>query len=303
MSKLQNFWISLLGLLLGLGLGLLVAWLFAPVQYVDTTPATLRVDFKDEYRLLIASAFASNLDILRANARIGSLADQNPIQAIGAQAQRMMSDNSSSDDLKMLTDLSQALQITPTPSFTPTIEDTSTSTSTPTETASATVEPTQTATSTQAAPTVLSPTITVTPTATLEPTSTPTPKPIPTLAPRATQTLTPTPAAVFKLSKNTPFCDSTQPGLLKVNLTNSAGKPAAGIELDITWLGGDEAFFTGLKPEIGFGYADFKMADNTEYALSLSNGATRITGLTTSKCTDPQGGIFPGGILLEFKQP
>ena len=56
MSKKQIFWFSLLGLILGSSLGLVVAWIVAPVQYVDTDPSTLRVDFKDEYRLLIASA-------------------------------------------------------------------------------------------------------------------------------------------------------------------------------------------------------------------------------------------------------
>jgi len=298
---IKNFWFSLSGLILGLALGILVAWIFAPVQYVDTTPSTLRVDFKDEYRLLIASAYASNLDILRARARIETLGDQDPITAIAAQAQRLMAENNPAGGIQVLANLSEALQATPVVEFTRTPEATSTETGTATDAVSPT-EPTQTPTATLYVPTELISTLTptATPAATATFTTSPTPKPIPTIAPRPTQTLTPTPATVFEFTKKTISCDPAQPGLLKVLLTNSAGKPAPGIELNITWVGGNESFFTGLKPEMGYGYADFKMADNTEYALSLSGGATRITGLTTSKCPD---GTNSGGILLEFKQP
>ena len=306
MSKKQIFWFSLLGLILGSSLGLVVAWIVAPVQYVDTDPSTLRVDFKDEYRLLIASAYASNTDLLRARARLGILADRDSFAALGEQAQRMMASNASTDDIQMLANLSQDLRNTPIVVLSPTPDATSTETAAPTSTMSSTPSPTSSPTSTATdVPTDLSPTLTATftasPTATFTPTITP--KPIATLAPRPTQTLTPTPAKAFVMVKKTAFCDPATPGLLQINLTNAAGKPAAGIELDITWLGGDETFFSGLKPELGYGYADFTMLENTEYALSLSGGGTRVTSLTTAKCTDPHGGTYPGGIHLELKQP
>jgi hypothetical protein len=91
--------------------------------------------------------------------------------------------------------------------------------------------------------------------------------------------------------------------LLQVLLENTNGEPAAGIELVITWLGGEEHFFSGLKPELGNGYADFVMTPDVEYTLSMSNGGTPITGLISPACTAADGSAYSGGILLEFKQP
>ena len=303
MNKKQVFLISLLGLGFGLGIGLLVAWVLAPVQFIDTTPASLRVDFKDEYRFMIASAFAANSDLLRAQARLDTLSDPDPIKVFGQQAQRMLANNSPMSEIQVLTDLSTALQSQPTVVYSPVpaMTDLATDTLTPTPTIQATPttspSPTETITS--------YPSFTPTPTATqtVAATLTPQQKPISTLAPRSTQTSSPKPSTPFKLVKQSTICDPAQPGLLQVNLSNSDGKPAAGVELVITWLGGEEHFFTGLKPELGYGYADYSMTGNIEYALSLSDGGTRLTGLSTPKCTTTQGNTYPGGLDLEFKRP
>jgi hypothetical protein len=105
------------------------------------------------------------------------------------------------------------------------------------------------------------------------------------------------------LSNQSSFCDPIQPGLLQITLTNSAGKPAAGVELVITWFGGEEHFFTGLKPEISYGYADYTMTGSVEYALTLASSGTRVTGLLAQTCTNKDGSSYPGSIHLEFKQP
>ena len=74
-------------------------------------------------------------------------------------------------------------------------------------------------------------------------------------------------------------------------------------QVGMEWSGGEEHFFTGLKPELGHGYADYRMTAGTEYALSLSAGGTRITGLSAPPCLDASGNPYPGGLHLEFKQP
>ena len=71
----------------------------------------------------------------------------------------------------------------------------------------------------------------------------------------------------------------------------------------ITWAEGEEHFFTGFKPELGYGYADFRMTEQIEYTLSLSTSGTRFNGLKTPRCKDAQGKAYPGGMKLEFKQP
>ncbi len=76
------------GLLVGFGLGLLIAWVLAPVRYTDTAPDRLRADFKDAYRALIALAYWGNPDLVRAQSRLALLGDPNPAQALAVQAQQ-----------------------------------------------------------------------------------------------------------------------------------------------------------------------------------------------------------------------
>jgi hypothetical protein len=212
-----------------------------------------------------------------------------------------------------MSDLAGALQSLPTAIQNTEAPATTEATGTPIQHSSQTPPPSQTTLpSPTSRPTIfLSPTPTATWTAlptptftsTIEPSLTPEQKPISTLVPRPTPTSSPTPAKAFVLSKKLTFCEPTQPGQLQVNLTNSTIKPAAGVELVITWSGGEEHFFTGLKPELGYGYTDFTMTAKIEYALSLSAGETRVTGLSAPPCVDLQGNAYPGGIRLEFSQP
>ena len=300
MNQKRGFLFLITGLVLGIGIGLLVAWGIAPVQYIDTTPSTLRFDFKDEYRYLIAAAYTASGDLPRAQARLTTLADADPVKALGAQAQRMLADNVSMEKIRILANLSEALQTQPTANAVSTLpEPVSPTPVLPSSEASATLAATN-------LPTVLAET------ATSEPVSGPTleedtPAPLPTAiftaTPRATQTTTPTPGAPFVLVNQATACEPAQPGLLQVYLVNGTFQPVAGVELVITWFGGEEHFFTGLQPEIGYGYADYQMTENTEYALSLSAGGTRVTGLKAPPCTDPNGKTYPGSIHLEFKQP
>ncbi len=308
MKEKRGFWFLLSGLGLGLALGMGISWGLAPVQFTETTPASLVPEFKDDYRFMIASAYKADSDLPRAQARLGTLLDHDPIKALGEQAQRMLTGNLPMDEVQLIADLSSALQNqpTPAPSPSPEISLTAASSASPppeitqqSQTPTSTQVTSQTPTLTQAAN--LTPAFTMT--ATIQETSTSTPKPIATIPVRPTQTVTATPAVPFELLKQSTVCNTTHPGLLEVFLTNSAGKPAAGIELVITWFNGEEHFFTGLKPELGLGYADFEMSENVEYALSLSGGNTRVTGLSLEKCSNPQGGKYPGGIRLDLKQP
>ncbi len=292
MNQKFGFLALIIGLAFGLGLGLLVSWGLAPVQYVDTAPATLRFDFKDDYRYMIASAYTASGDLPRAQARLATLSDADPIKALGAQAQRMLAENISMDKIRVLANLSEALQAQAVNPIPPIALPTSAELIAP-------------VTPEVAAPSEWVETDTPEPGAepALEETPAALSTPIFTATPRATRTITPTPSAPFELVNQSTFCEPSQPGLLQVFLVNGAFQPVAGIELVITWFGGEERFFSGLKPEIGYGYADYQMAANTEYALSLSAGGTRVTGLKAPECANPDGKVYPGGIHLEFKQP
>ena len=300
MKESRGFLYLFSGLAFGLGLGLFFAWGLAPAQFVDTTPASLRIDFKDEYRFMIASAYKANGDLIRAQARLNTIGDVNPPKALGEQAQRMLSNNSSVQMVQVLADLSEVLQTPPTVAATPSPAPVSPTPlpQLPVDEASSTPQnatPTETGTALANSPEPqLPPTETDTPT--------PIPAPIATLAAHPRPSATATPGPAFELLQQTSLCEPSQPGLLQIYLSNTKSEPVAGVELVITWFGGEEHFFSGLKSEISPGYADYGLSENVEYDLSISPSGTRVTGLRASTCTDASGGSYPGGIRLEFKQ-
>lgn len=79
-------WIRfLIAILVGIGLGLLYGWVIDPVQYTDTAPHTLRIDYKADYVLMVAEAYEYEHDPLLAQQRLSRLGDQPPGEII-AQA-------------------------------------------------------------------------------------------------------------------------------------------------------------------------------------------------------------------------
>jgi hypothetical protein len=53
------------------------------------------------------------------------------------------------------------------------------------------------------------------------------------------------------------------------------GEGVSGVEILITWSGGRDRFFTGFKPEIDPGYADFQMEPGQLYQIELVSAPTR----------------------------
>ncbi len=53
----------LLSIGLGLALGLYYGWVVRPVRYVDTTPDTLRQDYKTDFVLMVAEAWEATQDL------------------------------------------------------------------------------------------------------------------------------------------------------------------------------------------------------------------------------------------------
>ncbi len=294
-------WDLLLALILGLGLGLAYSWVIAPRGATNTQPNILRADFKDAYRAAIAAAFAADENLPRAQARLALLGDADPASALDSQAQRMIASGTNGEftQADQLAALSQALKdgyassSVPTPTNeTAAVEVTETIPPTPqdlpfqfTETPPA--ADTQTA-DTPAADTPNTPT---------EPTSSnPTPRP--------TRTPLPTTGAPFALTAQDTVCDSSLPeGLLQVFVFNSAHRQVAGAKLIITWEAGEDTFFTGFKPEIGNGYADYSMTPNINYTLRLAAGSDIATGLIAPTCQTASGDTFVGGLKLTFQQP
>jgi hypothetical protein len=298
----RGYWYLLTGFVIGIVLGLVYAWLIAPQQYKDTSPASLQPEFKDQYRAMIAAAFVANGNLARAEARLKLLGDQDVVRTLSEQAQLTLAEGSDPRTAQALGLLAVALGQgesatvpSPVPTELPTDDLISPSPPSPTFTLpipTETVEPT--APSTQASPnpnqTDQTPQITRTV--------------LSTVTPLATRTPTITPGSPFVLQENTFVCDREISGpLIQVMAENSRGRQIAGEQIVASWEGGEDHFFTGLKPELGRGYADFLMTPGVIYEVSMSGGGQTVSDLTPAECETQAGGRYWGSWLLVFSQP
>lgn len=290
-------WGVMLALLAGLGLGLAYAWVISPRAITDATPASLRADFKDQYRSLVAAAFAATGNLPRAQARLALVGDSDPIEVLNAQAQRMRAvtagdgqfehaDQVAALALALDGDANNAPVSTSTPE-TVQVESASTLTFEP--------PPTELPLIGTEMPESLE-TPEIIDTLPVETTSVPTPRP--------THTATPEPGEPFALAGQETICDPNLPdSLLQILVLNPNRRQLAGVEILITWDGGSEQFFTGLKPELGNGYADYIMTPETTYTVQLARGSDAALGITAPTCQTPDGESYPGSIKLTFQQP
>lgn len=283
-SERRGNWYLLTGLILGIALGLVYAWVVSPVEYVDAGPYSLREDFKDQYRLLVALAYLADNNLERAQARLDQLKDPGIAQTVAMQAQRYLADGHPETETRSLGLLAVALGEGPTPVVTlPTVP----------------ASPTPTVTLTPT-PVVVDPTISpeaVTEAATPEASSLQ-----PTATPLPTRTPTATPGAPFLLYQQNLICNpSATTSLIQVRVFDAADQEVPGVEVIIAWDGSEEHIFTGLKPELGLGYADFTMTTGVSYVLRLADGGQPVTDLTPAECEGEGGTRYYGSWLLVFR--
>lgn len=297
----RTFWGALIALLLGAGVGLGYAWVISPHPNTAAQPSALRADFKDQYRSVIAAAYAATGNLPRAEARLSTLGDANPVDALNAQAQRMLASAQTFERADQIVALASALEQAAGSESengpflsTPTLEMVIDAGNTFTPTASA--EPSESSILGSETPEFIE---TQTIAGDVQPTVA-----AAEATPRPTNTSTPVPGKPFTLTGQETICDPNLPnGLLQVVVTNRSRRQLTGIEIVITWNGGKEQFFTGLKPELGNGYADYVMTPDTTYTVQLAHGSDVAVGITAPTCQVPDATTFLGGIKLTFQQP
>jgi hypothetical protein len=283
-------WDILLALLAGIGLGLVYAWMISPLRITDADPTALRPEFKDHYRSAIAAAYAANGNLPRAQARISLLQEPDPVEALNAQAQRMLANGEPFRQTDQVAALALALEGRAGQSVPATV--------TATENIS-NIQSAFTETLPPSADVIVK--FTGTPP---EITTGATPADLPTSIPRPTQTPAPTQGAPFRLTGQDEVCDANLPeGLLQVIVLNASRRQLPGMQIRLTWDGGEEQFFTGLKAELGNGYADAILAPDVSYTVQLAAGSDIASGLVAPTCQTSGGENFTGGFKLTFQQP
>jgi hypothetical protein len=100
----------LTGIVFGLLVGTLIAWLLWPAHITNVGPGNLAAEYKEQYRLQVALAFASSGDIGRAEARLALLGDGDPVRMLASQAQVALANTSTQREARALAGLAEALR-------------------------------------------------------------------------------------------------------------------------------------------------------------------------------------------------
>ncbi len=258
-SGQRVLWIALLaGLALGLGLGLTLTWQLWPVQYYDTDPVDLRPEIKEEYIVLISAAYSLDGDLDKAKRRLRALGEQDDGQMVTALAERYIQEGREVTITRSLARLAYALGASSSAILVFIVTPTAGPTATPTPT--------------------LSPTLPL-------PTETPPPTETPTAT--ATPTASPTPVVAYRLLSRKRLCaEEAAPRRILIYVRDEKGQGVARVGLKVSWSGeeseGEEVFFTGLKPDVDPGYADFDMKAGMVYDISVmgSNDVAREIAFT-----------------------
>lgn len=79
MSRWVKFAIAIL---IGITLGFLYGWVLDPVDYVDTTPDSLRQDYQADYVLMVAEAYQAERDPTVSAARLAFLGIVEPLELV-----------------------------------------------------------------------------------------------------------------------------------------------------------------------------------------------------------------------------
>ncbi len=285
----RGYWFVITGLILGVLGGLAYSWLVDPVRFTEIAPFMLNESSKDEYRSLVAASYAATGDLGRATARLKELGDQDPGQSLAAQAQRTVAGQGSYTDARALALLAVAVSQA---NAVPTGAETSLTAATPS------AAPAETQPTTLVIPPASSPVATQT-----SPAASPLTNP--TRQPTAAPTPSPTVPPPYVVAQSGQICNaSLPPALLTVQVVDSAGQPVPGVQVIVTWSGGEDVFYTGLKPGFGPGYADFDMTAGVNYSLRLAEGGQPVSGISVGECPAEGGNpAYPSGWEVLFKQP
>jgi hypothetical protein len=88
------------------------------------------------------------------------------------------------------------------------------------------------------------------------------------------------------LAEREQLCDPEQPLHIEVVVLDEDGEGVPVVEVWLTWSDGADRAVTGLKPDEGPGYADFKAVPNITYAISVGElGLPLVTGLQLETCS------------------
>ena len=71
-------------------------------------------------------------------------------------------------------------------------------------------------------------------------------------------------------------------GVIRIYLQDAEGRGYPGMPIVVSWESGEETFYTGLKPEVDAGYADFELREvGLEYYIVIPPSPDPASEVTT----------------------
>lgn len=115
MSASARRWLTwgIAGIVAGAVLGLAIGWWLWPVRLASTSPAYLRRDFRDNYIVMVASAYEAEGDLDAARDRLALLEPTDPARPAVELAERLAQVGGSVQDIARLEHLVAALVAPP----------------------------------------------------------------------------------------------------------------------------------------------------------------------------------------------
>jgi hypothetical protein len=105
----------IIGLVSGLLIAVIYGWLVRPVEYIDTSPDSLRIDFRTDYVLMVAESYSSDQDLTLAQVRLAALGPLAPDEYVTQAIDYALDQSFSRADLERLNMLAIALRGLPQP--------------------------------------------------------------------------------------------------------------------------------------------------------------------------------------------
>jgi hypothetical protein len=111
--------------------------------------------------------------------------------------------------------------------------------------------------------------------------------------------VTSTPEPRFDVVEMKRRCDLTQEQLM-VLVLDAEGQQLPNVELLVRWDGGEDRFVTGLKPDVGLGYADFSLERGRSYQLVVIGAASQVAQNIVAEPCEGTSYLATWQVLLQW---
>lgn len=98
---------TVIGVVLGIGIGLVIGWWFAPAEYTQSRMSELGQNYKDEYVIMVAKGYVVDHDVNGALERLRVLEVENVPAYVQDVTERYISNSGDIEDIRLLVALSE----------------------------------------------------------------------------------------------------------------------------------------------------------------------------------------------------